>query len=107
MPFVITVACVDVKDRSCMQDCPVDCIYEGNRMTCINPDECIDCGACEPNCPEEAIYFEPHVPEPLRRYVAVNREFFGGIGSPGGSFTVDLSDRDHPVVAALPMTQEG
>jgi len=94
-------------DRSCMQDCPVDCIYEGGRMTYINPDECIDCGACAPNCPREAIYFEPHVPEPLRDYVAINREFFDGIGSPGGSFAVDLRERDHPAVAALPATQKG
>jgi ferredoxin len=100
--FVITAGCIDIKDKSCMLDCPVDCIYEGDRMTYIDPDECIDCGACAPNCPQDAIFFQPHVPADLRGYVAINEEFFAEIGSPGGSFNVDLTDRDHPTVAALP-----
>ena len=48
MSFVITEACVDVNDRRCLTECPVDCIYEGAHMLYIHPDECIDCGACEP-----------------------------------------------------------
>jgi NAD-dependent dihydropyrimidine dehydrogenase PreA subunit len=105
--FVTTLACAGVRDRSCLHDCPVDCIYEGGRMTYINPDECIDCGACELNSPVEAIHCEPHVPEPLRGYAAINKEFFDGMDSSGGPFTVDLCDRDLPAVAALPMTQKG
>ena len=56
MPYVITDACLDIMDRSCVDQCPVDCIEQGERMLYINPDECIDCGACEPVCPQEAIY---------------------------------------------------
>jgi NAD-dependent dihydropyrimidine dehydrogenase PreA subunit len=56
--YVIAQPCVDVKDRGCIEECPVDCIYEGTRMLYIQPDECVDCGACEPVCPVEAIYYE-------------------------------------------------
>ena len=54
MTYVITDACVDIRDRSCMEECPVDCIYEGDRKMYINPVECIDCGACEQVCPTSA-----------------------------------------------------
>ena len=55
MPYVIASPCIDVMDKSCTEECPVDCIYEGERKLYINPKECIDCGACEPVCPVEAI----------------------------------------------------
>ncbi len=58
MTYVIALPCVDVKDKACIDECPVDCIYEGDRMLYIHPDECVDCGACEPVCPVEAIYYE-------------------------------------------------
>ena len=48
--YVIAQPCVDVKDRACVEECPVDCIYEGGRSLYIHPDECVDCGACEPVC---------------------------------------------------------
>ena len=51
MTYVIAQPCVDLKDRACVDECPVDCIYEGKRMLYIHPDECVDCGACEPVCP--------------------------------------------------------
>ncbi|MDQ1663813.1 MAG: hypothetical protein QOJ68_3793, partial [Blastococcus sp.] len=54
MPYVIGAECIDVNDMSCVEECPVDCIYEGDRKLYINPKECIDCGACEPVCPVEA-----------------------------------------------------
>ena len=54
MPYVIAQPCVDVKDKACVDECPVDCIYEGARSLYINPNECVDCGACEPVCPTEA-----------------------------------------------------
>ena len=57
MTYVIAQPCVDVKDRACVDECPVDCIYEGSRSLYINPNECVDCGACEPVCPTEAIRF--------------------------------------------------
>jgi ferredoxin len=47
--YVITEPCIDLKDRSCIEECPVDCIYEGDRMLYIHPDECVDCGACDPS----------------------------------------------------------
>src|SRR5882672_1706383 len=56
--YIISEPCVDLLDKACIEECPVDCIYEGNRMLYIHPDECVDCGACEPVCPVEAIYYE-------------------------------------------------
>ncbi len=102
MTWVITESCVDIKDKSCVDECPVDCIYEGDRMLYIHPDECIDCGACEPVCPVEAIFYEDDVPEELRDYTAANIEFFNELGSPGGAAKLGLIGRDVPMVAALP-----
>ena len=51
MTYVITEGCIDLLDKTCIDECPVDCIYEGGRMVYIQPDECVDCGACEPVCP--------------------------------------------------------
>ena len=62
MTYVIAQPCVDLKDRACVEECPVDCIYEGKRMLYIHPDECVDCGACEPVCPVEAIFYEDDTP---------------------------------------------
>lgn len=76
MAFVITTACVDVLDRSCLQECPVDCIYEGSRKLYIHPDECIDCGACVPECPVTAIFPEEEVPPDWQSYTAKNRGVF-------------------------------
>ncbi|MCA3268991.1 MAG: ferredoxin family protein [Alphaproteobacteria bacterium] len=55
MTFVVTEACIKCKYTDCVEVCPVDCFYEGENMLVINPDECIDCGVCEPECPAEAI----------------------------------------------------
>ena len=63
MTYVIAEPCVDLLDKACIEECPVDCIYEGERMLYIHPDECVDCGACEPVCPVEAIYYEDDVPD--------------------------------------------
>ncbi len=63
MTYVIAQPCVDLLDKACIEECPVDCIYEGGRMLYIHPDECVDCGACEPVCPVEAIFYEDDVPE--------------------------------------------
>jgi ferredoxin len=102
MAFVISEGCVDIKDKTCLQNCPVDCIYEGNRMTYIQPDECIDCGACAPLCPQAAIFYEPDLPANLAPYAKINSEFFIELGSPGSSVDVDVTGRDHPLVAGLP-----
>jgi NAD-dependent dihydropyrimidine dehydrogenase PreA subunit len=102
MTYVVTQACADVLDKGCVEECPVDCIYEGDRMLYIHPDECVDCGACEPVCPVEAIFYEDDLPGSLAGYQAVNAEFFAGLGSPGSAAKAGRTGRDHPVVAALP-----
>ena len=109
MTYVIALPCVDVKDRACIDECPVDCIYEGERSLYIHPDECVDCGACEPVCPVEAIYYEDDLPDVWADYYKANVEFFEvstgstqALGSPGGAAKVGALSYDHPVVAALP-----
>jgi NAD-dependent dihydropyrimidine dehydrogenase PreA subunit len=83
MPYVITEACISVKDKACVDVCPVDCIYEGADQLYINPDECIDCGACEPECPVTAIFPEEDVPVAQKPFVAKNRDVFKGDAPPG------------------------
>jgi NAD-dependent dihydropyrimidine dehydrogenase PreA subunit len=100
--YVITQACVDLLDKTCIDECPVDCIYEGERMLYIQPDECVDCGACEPVCPVEAIFYEDDLPRELKAYHRVNVEFFSYLGSPGGASNVGKIHSDHPMVTALP-----
>jgi NAD-dependent dihydropyrimidine dehydrogenase PreA subunit len=102
MTYIITQNCVDLLDKTCIGECPVDCIYEGERMLYIHPDECVDCGACEPVCPVDAIYFEDDLPRQLSGYHRVNVEFFTRVGSPGGASSVGKIHLDHPAVAALP-----
>jgi len=102
MAYVIALPCVDVKDKACIEECPVDCIYEGERTLYINPDECVDCGACEPVCPTQAIFYEDDLPAEWADYAEINAEFFSDIGAPGGATRFGPVDRDHPSVAALP-----
>ena len=77
MPHVITSPCIGVKDQSCTEVCPVECIYDAGEMFLIHPDECIDCGACVPACPVSAIFPEEDTPEDQLPFIARNREFFG------------------------------
>ena len=102
MTYVIAQPCVDVLDKTCIDECPVDCIYEGDRMLYIHPDECVDCGACEPVCPVEAIYYEDDVPDKWKDFYNANVEFFSDLGSPGGAAKTGKIGKDHPLVAALP-----
>ena len=74
MPFVVTESCIKCKYTDCVEVCPVDCFHEGPNMLVIDPDECIDCTLCEPECPVEAIMAEDDVPENLRQYIALNAE---------------------------------
>ena len=83
MTYVIAEPCVGTKDASCVEVCPVDCIYEADDMYYINPDECIDCGACEPECPVTAIFPEEDVPQQLKQFVQLNRDVFTGDNPPG------------------------
>jgi ferredoxin len=82
MPYIITEACVGVKDKACVDVCPVDCIYEGEQQLFIHPDECIDCGACEPECPVTAIFPEEDTPANMKHYVQINRDVFKGDNPP-------------------------
>lgn len=102
MTYVIALPCVDLKDKACVEECPVDCIYEGDRMMYINADECVDCGACEPVCPVEAIYYEDDVPEQWEEYKEHNVTFFNELGSPGGAAKVGATSNDPAEVKALP-----
>jgi len=110
MTYVIGEPCVDVLDRACVEECPVDCIYEGERMLYIHPDECVDCGACEPVCPVEAIYYEDDLPDKWQVYQEENARFFAEplsgrdepLGSPGGAAKLGVVGADTPFVAALP-----
>ena len=103
MTYTIAEPCVDVKDKACIEECPVDCIYEGNRMLYIHPDECVDCGACEPVCPVEAIFYEDDTPDQWKDYYKANVEFFDDLGSPGGAAKLGKIDKDHPLIEALPL----
>jgi NAD-dependent dihydropyrimidine dehydrogenase PreA subunit len=109
MTYVITEACVDVMDRSCMAQCPVDCIYVGARALYINPDECIECGACEPACPVEAVYFDAELPDDKLASIDSNAAFFTDIlagrseplGTPRGFKKIGPIDADTDHVAAV------
>jgi len=102
MTYVIAEPCIDVLDRSCIDECPVDCIYEGRRMLYIHPDECIDCGACEPVCPVEAIFEEDDVPDEWAVYTRANEDFFTELGSPGGAAKVGKTGWDVGPATHLP-----
>ena len=102
MTYVIGLPCVDVKDRACVEECPVDCIYEGERSLYIHPEECVDCGACEPVCPVEAIYYEDDLPGDQEKFLDINAEFFNELGSPGGAARLGPTHKDPPAVAARP-----
>jgi NAD-dependent dihydropyrimidine dehydrogenase PreA subunit len=86
MTYVITQPCIGVKDASCVDVCPVDCIhptqseedFDSAEMLYINPDECIDCGACEPACPVTAIFEESAVPAEWKQFIKINADFFKG-----------------------------
>jgi NAD-dependent dihydropyrimidine dehydrogenase PreA subunit len=105
--YVIAEPCVDVLDKACIEECPVDCIYEGERMLYIHPDECVDCGACEPVCPVEAIFYEDDLPDKWRDYYQANVDFFDTLGSPGGASKVGKTDNDPELIKNLPPQGEG
>ncbi len=110
MTYVITSACVDVMDKSCVAECPADCIYEGGRTLYINPDECVDCGACKIACRLDAIEYETDLSAEESAHLADNAAFFltvlpgrdEPLGSPGGAHGVGRVGVDTPLVAAMP-----
>ena len=102
MAYVIAQPCVDVKDKACVDECPVDCIYEGKRSLYINPNECVDCGACEPVCPTEAIFYEDDLPPEWEWYKDAAVEFFAEVGDLGGAQAAGPIGKDPQRVADLP-----
>lgn len=103
MAYIIAEPCVDVKDKACVDECPVDCIYEAPRTLYINPNECVDCGACEPVCPTEAIFYEDDLPDEWVWYKDAAESFFAEVGDQGGATAFGPIDHDEPRVAALPV----
>jgi ferredoxin len=77
--YVIAEPCIEVKDQACVDVCPVDCIHEADRVLVIDPEECIDCGACEPECPVEAIFPEDALPAKWQAFVAINAAYDQGV----------------------------
>ena len=110
MTYVIGEPCIDVLDRACVEECPVDCIYEGKRMLYIHPDECVDCGACEPVCPVEAIFYEDDLPQQWSPFTADNARFFAEplpgldtpLNTPGGAAKLGRVGLDTHLVASYP-----
>jgi len=74
MPFIVTESCIKCKYTDCVEVCPVDCFHEGPNMLVIDPDECIDCTLCEPECPVNAIKSEDDVPDHHRHFIELNAE---------------------------------
>jgi ferredoxin len=74
MTFVVTENCIKCKFTDCVDVCPVDCFHEGPNFLVIDPDECIDCTLCEPECPAEAIFAEDELPENQEHFIALNAE---------------------------------
>ena len=111
MTYVIGKECIDAQDHSCVDVCPVDCIYEGARKNYINPAECIDCGACEVACPEVAIFPARKArTDELREFTEDNAAFFSlplaGMGAPlrnpGGAEELGPIAADTPLVSNWP-----
>lgn len=73
MTYVVTENCIKCKYTDCVEVCPVDCFYEGENMLVIHPDECIDCGVCEPECPADAI--KPDTEPGMERWLELNRQY--------------------------------
>lgn len=74
MTFVVTDNCIKCKYTDCVEVCPVDCFYEGPNFLVIDPDECIDCALCEPECPAEAIFSEDELPAGQEQFIEINAD---------------------------------
>jgi ferredoxin len=87
MTYVVCEPCRDCKFTDCVVVCPMECFYQDERMLYIDPDECIDCGACAPECPVEAIFSEDCLPAPWAHYVPLNAERAAVLKCSGGHIT--------------------
>ena len=97
MAYVVTDNCIKCKYMDCVEVCPVDCFYEGENMLVIHPDECIDCGVCEPECPAEAI--KPDTESGLDEWLELNRKF--------STIWPNLTERRDPLPEAKEKDGEG
>jgi NAD-dependent dihydropyrimidine dehydrogenase PreA subunit len=112
MAYVIGSACVDVMDRSCVDDCPIDCIYTGARKLYIHPEECIDCGACARSCPVDAIGWDRDLDpaDPDTAHARDAAAFFyqplpgqpAPLREPGGAAALGPVGADTALVTAIP-----
>ena len=100
MTFVITEPCIDTQDKSCVGECPVDCIYEGERMMYIHPEECIDCGACVDTCPVSAIFMDYDIKGDDVRWKVAAETLFEPLGMLGGA------KRHGPLHVDVPLVSE-
>ena len=75
MTFVVTENCIRCKFTDCVEVCPVDCFHEGPNFLVIDPNECIDCALCEPECPANAIFSEDDLPEKFQNFIEINAEY--------------------------------
>jgi ferredoxin len=110
MTYVIGSACIDNTDKACVEECPVDCIYEGDRKLYIHPQECIDCGACMVVCPVEAIQADRFLTADEEQFLPDSEAFFfqplpgraTPLGTPKGAAKVGLIGVDTPLVQTYP-----
>lgn len=75
MTFVVTENCIKCKHTDCVENCPVECFFEGPNFLVINPDECIDCNQCVPDCPIDAIYSEENLPDDQLHMLEINESY--------------------------------
>ena len=108
MTLVILSPCIDVKDGTCTEVCPVDCIYEGERMFYIHPTECIECALCESICPVDAIRYDDEVSPADAQFLKLNGDPFrnsdGELDQPGGWSRNDAPLRDPAAIRDFPET---
>ena len=97
MAHVITENCDRCKYTDCVEVCPVDCFHEGETMLFINPETCIDCGACIPECPVEAIYYHEDLPSQLHRFLEINEKM--------SLTTPVITEKKDPLPGALTIDQ--
>ena len=92
MTYIVNDACIACKYTDCVEVCPVDCFYEGENMLVIHPDECIDCGVCEPECPADAI--RPDTEPDMEKWVEFNREVLPKNGQLSSPRRISLADAE-------------
>jgi len=113
MAYIVADPCVKCKYTDCVAVCPVECFYEGENSLVIHPDECIDCGACEPECPTTAIFEESALPDKWKPYVEINA-VLSGAKEPGAAdkegwpegFTSAVTGGDFKVWPVITETKE-